>query len=76
MSAHAERFYGLEYDWRDEVLVTSGGTEALTAAIMGLAGPGDEMVLIEPAYDSYRPIAEAAGAVVKAVTLGAAGLAA
>ena len=62
-------FYGLDYDWRDEVLVTSGGTEALTAAIMALAGPGDEVVLIEPTYDSYRPIAEAAGAVVKTVTL-------
>jgi N-succinyldiaminopimelate aminotransferase len=41
----------------------------LTAGIMGLAGPGDEVVLIEPAYDSYRPIAEAAGAVVKTITL-------
>ncbi|MGZ5921431.1 MAG: aminotransferase [Rhizomicrobium sp.] len=69
LSAHAKRFYGLDYDWRDEVLVTSGGTEALTAAILGLVGPGDEIVLIEPAYDSYRPIAEAAGAVVKTVTL-------
>jgi N-succinyldiaminopimelate aminotransferase len=69
LSAHAQRFYNLDYDWRDEVLVTSGGTEALTAAILGLAGPGDEVVLIEPAYDSYRPIAEAAGAVVKTVTL-------
>lgn len=69
LSAHAKRFYALDYDWRDEVLVTSGGTEALTAAILGLAGPGDEIVLIEPAYDSYRPIAEAAGAVVKTVTL-------
>ena len=69
LSAHAKRFYALDYDWRDEVLVTSGGTEALTAAILGLVGPGDEIVLIEPAYDSYRPIAEAAGAVVKTVTL-------
>ena len=69
LSAHARRFYGLDYDWRDEVLVTSGGTEALTSAIMGLAGPGDEVVLIEPAYDSYRPIAEAVGAVVKVITL-------
>ena len=69
LSAHAKNFYGLGYDWRDEVLVTSGGTEALTAAILGLAGPGDEVVLIEPAYDSYRPIAEAAGAVVKTITL-------
>lgn len=69
LAAHAKRFYGLNYDWHDEVLVTSGGTEALTAAILGLAGPGDEVVLIEPAYDSYRPIAEAAGASVKTVTL-------
>ena len=69
LSAHARRFYGLEYDWRDEILVTSGGTEALSAAIMGLAGPGDEVVLIEPAYDSYRPIAEAIGAVIKTITL-------
>ena len=69
LSAHAKRFYRLDYDWSDEVLVTSGGTEALTAAIMGLAGPGDEVVLIEPAYDSYRPIVEASGAVPKTVTL-------
>ena len=69
LSAHAKKFYGLDYNWGDEVLVTSGGTEALTAAILGLAGPGDEVVLIEPAYDSYRPIAEAAGAIVKTITL-------
>jgi N-succinyldiaminopimelate aminotransferase len=69
LAAHAKRFYDLNYDWSDEVLVTSGGTEALTAAIMGLAGPGDEVVLIEPAYDSYRPIVEASGAVAKTVTL-------
>src|SRR3569623_1664469 len=69
LSAHAKRFYGLAYDWQDEVLVTSGGTEALTSAIMGLAGPGDEVVLIEPAYDSYRPIAEAMGTTVKTITL-------
>jgi len=69
LSDHARRFYQLDYDWSDEVLVTSGGTEALTSAIMGLAGPGDEVVLIEPAYDSYRPIVEAVGGVAKTVTL-------
>ena len=42
---------------------------------MGLAGPGDEVVLIEPAYDSYRPMAEAAGAVVQTVTLAPPGVA-
>jgi aspartate/methionine/tyrosine aminotransferase len=69
IAAHAKRFHGLDYDAETGVLVTSGGTEALTASIMALAGPGDEVVLIEPSYDSYRPIAEAAGAVVKSVKL-------
>jgi aspartate/methionine/tyrosine aminotransferase len=69
LSDHARHFYKLDYDWNEEVLVTSGGTEALTSAIMGLMGPGDEVVLIEPAYDSYRPIIEAVGGVVKTVTL-------
>ncbi|HEY5347330.1 MAG TPA: aminotransferase class I/II-fold pyridoxal phosphate-dependent enzyme, partial [Rhizomicrobium sp.] len=69
ISAHAKRFHGLDYDSETGVLVTSGGTEALTASIMALAGPGDEVVLIEPSYDSYRPIAEAAGALVKSVKL-------
>ena len=72
---HAKRFYDLDFNPDTEVLVTSGATEALTACIMGLVGPGGEIVLIEPAYDSYRPIAEAVGAVVRTVTLIAAALA-
>jgi len=51
------------------VIVTSGATEALSACILALAGPGDEVVLIEPAYDSYRPIAEAVGARIRTVKL-------
>ncbi len=66
---HARRFYGLGVDPDREVVVTSGGTEALTASILALAGPDDEVVLIEPAYDSYRPIALAAGAAVKSIKL-------
>ena len=73
ISAHAKRFYGLEYDAETEVVVTSGATEALTASIMGLAGPGGEVLLIEPAYDSYRPIAEAVGASIRTLTLKAPG---
>ena len=69
IAAHALRFYGLSFDPDTEVLVTSGGTEALTASIMGLVGPGDEIVLVEPAYDSYGPMAVASGAVVKTVKL-------
>jgi N-succinyldiaminopimelate aminotransferase len=69
IAGHAKRFYGLDFDVETEVLVTSGATEALTASIMGLVGQGDEIVLIEPSYDSYRPIAEAVGAKVKSVKL-------
>jgi N-succinyldiaminopimelate aminotransferase len=66
---HARRFYGLSFDPDANVVVTSGGTEALTASIMAVAGQGGEVVLIEPAYDSYGPIAEAVGAKVKTVKL-------
>ena len=69
IAAHARRFYGLEFDPEREVVITSGGTEALTASTMAFAAPGSEVVVIEPAYDSYKPMAEAAGAVVKAVKL-------
>lgn len=69
IAAHAKRFYALDFDPERDVLITSGATEALTSCIMGLVGKGGEIVLIEPAYDSYRPIAEAVGAVVKTVVL-------
>ena len=69
VSAHAQTFYGLQFDPEDEVVITSGGTEALGAAILAFATPGDAFVLIEPTYDSYRPIVEATGAVVKAIKL-------
>jgi N-succinyldiaminopimelate aminotransferase len=69
IAAHAKRFYDLEFDPEREVLVTSGATEALTACIMAFARPGGEVVLIEPAYDSYRPIAEASGAKIETIKL-------
>lgn len=69
IAAHAKRFYNLSFDADREVLVTSGGTEALTSCILALSSPGSEVVIVEPAYDSYKPMAEAAGAVVKSVKL-------
>jgi aspartate/methionine/tyrosine aminotransferase len=69
LSDHAAKFYGLAYDPDSEVLVTSGATEAIADCIFALAGRGEEIVLIEPHYDSYRPMAETAGAMVKTVTL-------
>jgi aspartate/methionine/tyrosine aminotransferase len=69
VAAHAQARYGLDYDPASEVVITSGGTEALTAAILAMTAPGDDLVLIEPSYDSYRPMAEAAGAVVRTIVL-------
>ena len=62
-----KRFYGLEVDWQQEVLVTSGATEALADSIFGLVEDGDEVVLIEPLYDCYLSLVRRAGAVVKSV---------
>jgi len=57
------RFLGLDVDWRSEVMVTSGATEALGDALLGLISPGDEVIVIEPSYDSYAPMIRAAGGV-------------
>lgn len=64
---HDRHRYALDLDPEREVLVTSGATEALAAAFLGLLEPGDEAVLVEPLYDSYLPIIELAGATAKLV---------
>jgi aspartate/methionine/tyrosine aminotransferase len=61
------RFYGLDVDWQREVLVTSGATEALSDCFNALIEPGDEVIVIEPLYDSYLPVIRRAGAVPKLV---------
>jgi aspartate/methionine/tyrosine aminotransferase len=69
VAATNRRFYGLEVDPATEVLVTSGATEALAACLMGLIDPGDEVVLIEPLYDTYLPMVRMLGGVAKLVRL-------
>lgn len=69
VAEHARRFQGLDVDWQSEVLVTSGATEALGDCLLGLIEPGDEVVLIEPLYDSYLPMVRRAGGVPKLVRL-------
>ena len=64
-----KRFYGLDVDSLVEVMVTSGGTEALAASLFALIEPGDEVVLIEPLYDSYLPIVQLAGGIPRMVRL-------
>ena len=56
ISRHQQRFYGLTHDPDDEVLVTAGATEALAAALLGMLDDGDEVVVFEPMYDSYRAL--------------------
>ena len=60
-SAHSARHYGLVYDADTEVLVTTGATEALAAAILAFVEPGDEVIALEPFYDSYAASIDLAG---------------
>ncbi|WP_041582751.1 pyridoxal phosphate-dependent aminotransferase [Xylanimonas cellulosilytica] len=62
VAAHQQRHYGLDVDPDTEVLVTTGATEALASAILALAGPGDEVITLEPFYDSYAAVIALAGA--------------
>jgi methionine aminotransferase len=61
--------YGVTYDPETEITVTSGATEALFAAITAVVRPGDEVIVFEPAYDSYVPAIELNGGIPVYVTL-------
>jgi N-succinyldiaminopimelate aminotransferase len=69
ISAHQKRFYELEVDPDSEVLVTAGATEAIAAAMLALLEPGDEVIALEPYYDSYAACIAMAGAIRVPVTL-------
>lgn len=69
VAAANARFYGLDIDADREVVVTSGATEAITASLMALIDPGDEVILIEPLYDTYLPVVKLLGGVPKLVRL-------
>ena len=53
IAEHQRRFYGIHLDPETEVQVTFGATEAIAAALLGICEPGDEVVCLEPYYDSY-----------------------
>ncbi|MFF5257525.1 pyridoxal phosphate-dependent aminotransferase [Actinomadura viridis] len=69
VAAQRRERYGLEYDPAEEVFVTVGATEGVAAAVLALAGPGDEVIVFEPYYDSYAATIALAGAERRAVTL-------
>ncbi len=69
MAAHYHRFHEIDLDANTETMVTSGATEALAGAILGLISPGDEVVLFQPMYDAYLPLVKLAGGIPRFVTL-------
>jgi N-succinyldiaminopimelate aminotransferase len=69
IAEHQRRFYGLEYDPDTEITVCTGATEVIASTLLALCNPGDEVVLFEPFYDSYRATIAMAGAIERVVTL-------
>ena len=69
IAEHQQRFWGLTVDPDREVLVTTGATEALAAALLALVEPGDEVVTFEPTYDSYGAGVALAGGILRPVGL-------
>ena len=66
---HVARHRGMSFDPDTEVLVTTGATEAIAAAVLALTNPGDEVLVLEPFYDSYAAVIALAGAVRRTVRL-------
>ncbi|MFT4083007.1 MAG: pyridoxal phosphate-dependent aminotransferase [Nocardioides sp.] len=69
VARHQQRHYGLSLDPATEVVVTTGATEGIAAAMLGLVEPGDEVMVLEPYYDSYLAMIQMAGGVRRPVTL-------
>jgi N-succinyldiaminopimelate aminotransferase len=69
VARHQQRHYGLDLDPDSQVVVTTGCTEGIAAALLGLVDPGDEVVVLEPYYDSYVAMIQMAGGVRRPVTL-------
>ncbi len=69
IAAKTEALYGRRYDATSEITVTAGATQAILTAILCCVGPGDEVIVLEPCYDSYVPGIELTGATVVRVPL-------
>ena len=69
ISQKIKNLYGHHYDPDAEITITAGGTQGILTPILACDSPGDEVVIIEPAYDSYRPSIELAGGKTIAVSL-------
>ncbi len=69
VAAKIEALYGKRYDAGSEITITAGATQAIITAILAIVGPGDEVIVLEPNYDSYVPNIELAGGTVVRVPL-------
>ncbi len=69
ISAKVEALYGRRYDPASEITVTAGATQAILTAVLAIVRPGDEVIVLEPCYDSYVPNIELAGGAVVRVPL-------
>jgi methionine aminotransferase len=69
VAAKIEAMYGRTYDPATEITITAGATQAIITAILALVRPGDEVIVLEPCYDSYVPNIELAGGTVVRVPL-------
>ncbi|MDT6961087.1 pyridoxal phosphate-dependent aminotransferase [Cupriavidus sp. SZY C1] len=69
IAAKIATLYGHQYDWNTEITVTAGATQGLLTSILCAVHPGDEVIVLEPCYDSYLPSIELAGATAVPVRL-------
>jgi methionine transaminase len=69
VAAKLQALYGRSYDPGSEITITAGATQAILTAVLACVHPGDEVVVLEPCYDSYAPNIELAGGVVVRVPL-------
>lgn len=69
ISKKVEAIYGHRYDANSEITITAGATQAILTAILAIVHPGDEVIVLEPCYDSYVPNIELAGGTVVRVPL-------
>ncbi|MDB5956341.1 pyridoxal phosphate-dependent aminotransferase [Ramlibacter sp.] len=69
VAAKIEALYGRKYDPASEITITAGATQAIITAVLAIVKPGDEVIVLEPCYDSYVPNIELAGGTVVRVPL-------
>jgi len=69
IAAKIDTLYGHRYDPASEITITAGATQAIITAILAVVRPGDEVIVLEPCYDSYVPNIDLAGGTVVRVPL-------